>query len=600
MFYGQKCVGVNIKTRRGFAIIVLLTGLTLSSATSPDRASAIPLDQTATQQQLSSTGAVTGLADVLTYHNDNFRSGQNLSESILTTSNVNSSSFGKLYELPVDGKVDAQPLVKTQVSIPGAGLHNVLYVVTEHDSVYAFDADNGTMLWPAPISMLGPGEVPSDDRGCGQVTPEIGITSTPVIDPSAGPNGTIYLVAMSKDASNNYIQRLHALDIATGAEEFGGPVIIAATGFSPGQYKERAGLLLLSNGEVYTTWASHCDIPSYNGWIIAYGLNKQNILAQTSALNITPNGSDGAIWQSGAGPAADSFGNIYFLDGNGTFDTTLNSNGFPNAGDFGNAFLKLSTSSGLQVADYFEMSNTVAESAMDEDLGSGGALLLDVSDAMNATHHLAVGAGKDHNIYLVDRDNMGKFNPSANNANAYQVLSGELPGGEFAMPAFFNNTLYYGGVGLPLLAFGFSNARLLSSASSSTTESFNYPGTTPSISANGSNNGIVWAVENAGGAVLHAYDAGNLEHEFYNSNQAPDGRDSFQDNKFITPTVANGKVYVGTPSSVAVFGLRPAFFTGEVPSGGWPILLPAVPGRNSIRLLQLSVFSMALSIWPRV
>jgi hypothetical protein len=459
----------------------------------------------------------------------------------------------------VDGKVDAQPLVKTNVNIPGKGTHDVLYVVTEHDSVYALDAASGSILWQ--VSMVGAGEVPSDDRGCGQVMPEIGITSTPVIDPNAGLHGTIYIVAMSKNASSQYFQRIHALDITTGAEEFGGPLLITATfpsapAFDPAQYKERASLLLV-NGGVITTWASHCDIQPYTGWIIAYGVS-QNILVKTATLNITPNGSEGAIWQAGAGPAADSLGNVYFLDGNGTFDTTLNAGGFPIDGDFGNAFLKLSTSSGLQVADYFAPFNTTSESNVDTDLGSGGAMLLpDMIDALGSTRHLAVGAGKDHNIYLVDRDAMGKFN-SGSNSNVYQELVGVLPSGEFAMPAYFNNTLYYGGVSEPIQAFAFSQAKLVTSASSTTTATFNYPGTTPGISANGVSNAIVWAVQAAGSlGVLHAYDASNLGSEFYNSNQAAANRDHFADNKFITPTIANGKVYVGTPNSVAVFGLLP-------------------------------------------
>jgi hypothetical protein len=491
---------------------------------------------------------------VLTYHNDNARTGQNLTEQTLTPANV-TSSFGKLYEDVVDGKVDAQPLVKTQVPIPTLGTHNVLYVVTEHDSVYAFDADSsGAALWH--VSVLGAGESSSDDRGCSQVSPEIGITSTPVIDPAAGPHGTIYLVAMSKNTTSGaYIQRIHALDMTTGAEEFGGPVTVMAT-FSPGpafvpkQYKERAGLLLL-NGQLITGWASHCDAGAYNGWIMAYD---QNTLAQTSVLDVTPNGSEGAIWQAGGGLAADnSTGNIFLLDANGTFDTSLTMQGFPTKGDFGNGFLKLSNSSGLQVTDYFEPFNTVSESNGDTDLGSGGAMVLpDMIDKNGLTRHLAVGAGKDGNIYLVDRDNMGKW-ISANNNNAYQPLSGALSNGEWANPAYFNGTLYYGGVSDPLQAFAFSQARLVAMPSSKTSAIFGYPGTTPSISANGTSNAIVWAMENgANGGVLHAYDATNLATELYNS-----GPSSFAANKFMTPTIANGKVYVGTPDSVAVFGLMP-------------------------------------------
>ena len=497
---------------------------------------------------------------MLTYHNDNARTGQNQNETILTPSNVNSTTFGKLFEVSVQGKVDAQPLIKTQLTIPGNGTHNVLYIVTENDNVYAVDADSGSSLWT--VSLFGSGETYSDKRSCGQVEPNIGITSTPVIDPNAGPHGTIYIVAMTKKSST-YFQRIHALDLTTGAEEFGGPVLVTAsfpttsgsTSFAPAQYKDRAGLALI-NGNVYTTWASHCDDGPYTGWIIAYGINGQNTLVQTSVLDITPNGDDGGIWQSGGAPAVDGSGTIFLLDGNGTFDTTFTTSGFPVNGDFGNGFLKIATSGGLQVTDFFEPFDTVTESNNDEDLGSGGSMLLpDMVDAQNNTRQLAVGAGKDSNIYLIDRTNLGKFN-SANNSNAYQVLEGALPGGEWAMPAYFNNTLYYGGVDAPLQAFPFSQALLALSPSSTSSESFAYPGTTPSISANGTSNAIVWAVENSSTGVLHAYDATNLANELYNSTQAG-SRDTFSDNKFITPTIANGKVYVGTTDSVAVFGLLP-------------------------------------------
>ncbi len=501
--------------------------------------------------------------NVTTYHNDNARTGQNLSETMLTVSNVNSSSFGKLFVISVDGKVDAQPLYLTQVSIPNQGMHNVLYVATEHGSVYGFDADSGKLLWQ--ISTLASGETTSDDRGCGQVTPEIGVTATPVIDPGAGPHGTIYVVAMSKDGSGNYHQRLHALDVTTGAEEFGGPQNVQAsfpgTGdgssggnvvFAPGQYEERAGLLLL-NGVVYAGWTSHCDIRPYTGWIMGFN---QSTLAQVSVLNVTPNGNEGSVWMSGAGLAADTSGNIFLLDANGTFDSTLDANGFPIQGDFGNAFLKISTTNQqLAVADYFEMFNQSAENGSDEDLGSGGALVLpDLTDGTGQTRHLAVGAGKDSNIYVVDRDAMGKFNPNKN--NVYQQLQGALSGSVFSMPAYFNNTVYYGAVSDNIKAFAISNALLASAASSKTGTSFGYPGATPSISANGTSNAILWAAENASSAVLHAYDATNLSHELYNSNQASGGRDQFgTGNKFITPMITNGKVYVGTTNGVGVFGL---------------------------------------------
>jgi len=501
-----------------------------------------------------------GQTNVLTYHNDNGRTGQNLNEIILTPANVNSTAFGSLGFMPVDGLVDAEPLYVANLMVGGA-THNVVFVVTENDSVYAFDADSFVQLWHA--SVLGSNETPSDNRGCNQVTPQIGITSTPVIDPTAGLHGTIFLVAMSEDSGGSYHQRLHALDITTGAEQAGSPTQIAATFpgagqnssngqvvFNPAQYKDRAALLL-QGGVIYTTWASHCDIDPYNGWVIAYS---ESTFQQVAVLNVTPNGSEGAIWMSGAGPAADASGNVYLLDGNGTFDTTLGSTGFPTSGDFGNAFIKLGLSGNtLSVLDYFTMSDTVAESGADEDLGSGGALVLpDLTDASGKIHHLAVGAGKGGVIYVVNRDSMGKFNSSGD--QIYQEITSALAGGTWSMPAYFNGTLYYGAVNDTVKAFPITNAQVATGATSQSSSTFGYPGATPSISANGSSNGIVWAVQNANPAVLHAYNASNLATELYNSNQAGT-RNQFADNKYITPLIDNGKVYVGTPTGVAVFGL---------------------------------------------
>lgn len=263
-------------------------------------------------------------------------------------------------------------------------------------------------------------------------------------------------------------------------------------------------------------------------------------------LNVTPHGSEGAIWNSGAGMAADGGGNILLLLGNGVFDTTLNASGFPVNGDYGNAFLRLTTKGGLAVADYFEHGS-------DADLGSGGTLLVTQRDSTSKVWQLAVGPGKDSNLYVVDRTNMGKFNSASN--NIYQELAGVLPGGIWSMPAFFNGFVYCGPVGSPILAFQFKNAKLLTSAVTRTSNAFGYPGATPSVSSNSGQNAIVWATENTDPAVLHAYNAKTLV-ELYNSNQAANGRDHFgARNKFITPMIANGKVFVGTTNGVGVFGL---------------------------------------------
>ncbi len=438
-------------------------------------------------------------------------------------------------------------------------MHNVVYVVTEHGSAYAFDADTGATLWQ--VSLVPPGETTSDVLfDCDQVIPEIGITATPVIDRNAG---AMYVVAMSKNGST-YHHRIHALNVTTGAELFSGPKEITAsftapgsvtTTFDPLYYEERAGLLLM-NGTVYTTWTSHCDTPPYTGWIIAFSATT---LARTAVLNVAPNsgGAGPAIWMSGGGPAADSAGNIYLLTGNGVFETTLDAGGFPINHDYGNSFLRLATAGGtLTVADYFAMSDEVSESNEDGDLGSGGVMLLpDLIDSTGTVRHLAVGAGKDTRIYVVERESMGGFNPSYN--DIWQQLDGVLPGGVWATPAYFNGTVYYGDKHGTLKAFAITDAKVVAPPSSQTATAFGYPGTLPVVSANGTSDAIVWAHENGDNAVLHAYDATDLSIELYNSEQAPDGADRFgAGNKFIAPAVIDGKVFVGSESAVGVFGLK--------------------------------------------
>ena len=478
--------------------------------------------------------------------------------------------------MSVSGLVDAEPLYVGNLNMSGTA-HNVLFVATEQDIVYAFDADTFDLLWQQ--SVLGANETPSDSRACGQISPSIGVTSTPVIDRSAGPNGTIFLVSMTKDSSNNYHHRLHALDLVTHAELNGGPTEVqasvsgTATGsvggtvtFVPSQYKERASLLLLG-GTIYTTWASNCDDPNYTGWVIGYN---EASLQRQSVLNVTANGTtqggkEGGIWMAGSGPAADSAGAIYLLVGNGTFDTTLNGGGFPINSNYGNAFLKLTASgNNLTVADYFVMHNAcctgTSESNQDTDLGSGGVMLLpDVQDNSAHTWHLALGAGKDGFIYMVNRDSLGKFNASNdkaiyqkdNDPNGDSSGTGVLGGGIWSAPAYFNNTVYYGPNGNKLLAFSISNAKLSTAPASMSPTAFGYPGVTPSVSANGTANGIVWAIANGNPlSTLYAYDATNLTNQLFQI--------SFADNiynKYVTPLVANGRVYVGTPNMVVVFGL---------------------------------------------
>ncbi len=495
-----------------------------------------------------------------TYRNDLARSGVNPEESILTPANVNPYGFGKLFSLPVDGQVYAQPLYASLVNVPGKGIHNVVFVATEHDSVYAFDADsnagtNATPLWHVNFTDPSTGETTlsvTDVLGCQSISPELGITGTPVIDPATG---TLYVVA-STILRGEFFHRLHALDITTGAERPGSPVIIGAsvpgTGdnfgqttvpFHPYLYKNRAGLLLL-NGVVYTAWTSHCDAGSYHGWLIGYDAAD---LHQMAIFNDSPNAFQGSLWMGGAAPAADAVGNIYVVSGNGPFD------GDSSGADLGDSFIKLSSGAGLTIADYFTPFNQLSLNRADIDLGSSGAVLLPDDTGTAAHRHLLAGAGKEGRIYLLDRDQMGHFNP-AGDTQIVQSIAGAI-GPVYGGPVYFNHTLYFAAAQDSLKAFAISDAHVTPSPSSQSRQAFGELGAAPTVSSNHSTNGIVWVVEPGLGGTLHAYDASNLASELYNSQLNP-VRDALgQFVKFSLATVANGKVYVGTGGSVAVFGL---------------------------------------------
>jgi hypothetical protein len=502
-----------------------------------------------------------GSTDVVTYHYDVSRSGVNSTETTLTTSNVNSATFGKVGEFAVDGQIDGQALFLSQLAIPGKGNKNVLYIATENDSVYAVDAQsiNGssaTILWKT--SVLPAGESPADSASlpCGNINPN-GITATPVIDRA---RNAIYVEAMSKDSAGNIHHRLHALDLTNGSELFGGPTTITATypgtggnsangvvTFDPKVQHERAALLE-SGGVIYTAWSGLWgDCGPYSAWVIGYDAGT---LKQTSAIDLVPNNSGGGMWMGGGGPAADAAGNVYVITGNGFGDTPGTNS------SYGNSFVRLATSGGLKVGDYFTPFNTSSEDAVDADFGSAGPLLLpDMVDAGGTTRHLAVGAGKDGNLYVLNRDNLGQFNSTKN--TVYQEFA--LSSGEnHSTPIFFNNTAYVGPTNSSLKAFPVSKALLATSPSSQTAHQFGGNGTVASVSANGATQGIVWALD-WGAGTLFAYDAADLTKELYDSNQAASNRDHFSavGGHFITPMVANGRVYIGTSSTVAVFGLLP-------------------------------------------
>ena len=500
---------------------------------------------------------------VLTYHNDNLRTGQNVNETTLTPANVTSATFGKLFALPVDGQVFAQPLYVSKVTV-GTQVHNLLFVATEHDSVYAWDADtsSSTPIWQTSFINPSAGVTPipcgeaAGTGDCVTITPEFGITSTPVIDSSTG---TLYVVAGTKEVSGttSYVYRLHALSITTGQEKFGGPVAIQASAGSvnlvPKQELQRPGLLLV-NGVVYIGFGSHGDQVPFYGWLLGYN---GSTLQQVMVFNAAPNGG-ASIWQSGCAPAADASGSIYFITGNGAFDANT---GGP---DYGDSIVKLNANG--TVADYFTPSNQAALNSTDTDLGSSGLVL--APDQTGTFAHLLIGAGKQGVIYSVNRDNMGKFNATANqNIQSLAALTaGPDSGGLFGSPAFWNGNLYFSAWNDNVKAFQLNNGVLTMTSESAIQLAF--PGATPSVSANGTSNGIVWIIQanvmnntvltTVPPAVLRAYDATNLANELYDSTQAAGGRDTAGDAvKFAVPTIANGKVYIGNSNQVTVYGLLP-------------------------------------------
>ena len=511
------------------------------------------------------------LSGVLTYHNDNARTGQNLQETVLTPANVKSATFGKLFSFPVDGYVYAQPLYASNVTIAGQ-LHNIVIVATEHDSVYAFDADNNTSapLWqksfvdPAngittvPSSDL-PRKNPADATSyCQDITPEVGITSTPVIDPVTG---ILYLVAKTKE-NGVPKYRIHALDITTGVDTSGSGVLIQASVPGTAQPNDGNGhlvfnaqlenqrlALLLSNDTVYFGTGSYCDFGDHHGWLLAYDSKTLGLLG---AFNATPTALEGGIWQSGGGAAADASGNVYVITGDGTFDAAFGGN------NFGDSILKL-TGTSLTVSDYFTPSNQMDLATVNADLGSAAALLL--PDQSVGPPHLMVGAGKQGFVYVVDRDNMGGFQAGSNSQIVQSFPGGTCGPGTcaiFGTPAYFNNSVYTVAVDDHLKAYSLSAGLL--SLSKQSTNTFPFPGATPAVSANGSSNGIVWALQTNGSgapAVLHAYSAADVSTELYNSNQNPARDVPGPAVKFTVPTIANGKVYVGVQGQLSVFGLLP-------------------------------------------
>jgi fibronectin type 3 domain-containing protein len=539
--------------------------------TPPSTAGTHTVTASAGGQTANATVYVSNYPGTLTFHNDSMRTGQDLAEPVLTPSNVNSSSFGKLFSYPLDGLIFASPLYVPNVNIPGQGFHNVVIVATEHDSVYAFDADGRTSspLWHVNFTNPAAGvtTVPAADTGeTGDIPNEIGITGTPVIDPTTG---TIYVVAKTKEKSGgttSYVQRLHALDLTTGAEKFGGPTVIQASvpGTGPGSSggtlpfnslrENQRAALLLANGVVYLGFSSHGDNEPFHGWVLGYSAST---LQRVMVYCATPNADNGGVWMDGDGVATDSTGSLYFISGDGTMDANTGGN------DYGDSFIRLTTSGTVQ--DYFSPSVQTSLDSGNLDLGAGGVLLL--PDQPGTHPHEMVSAGKNGTVYLVDRDHMGGFN--ANSDPDIQSLTNIFPnqlgieGGNFSSPVYWNGWVYFAPVQGTVQAFKLTNGLLSTSATSQTSQTYAGRGGTMSISANGSSNGILWTLQTGGAGVpgiLHAYDATNLSNELYNSNQAG-ARDQLDEwDKFTLPVVANGKVFVVGTSQLTVFGLLSAAY----------------------------------------
>ena len=509
----------------------------------------------------SSSVAVTDLAGVFTYHNDNARTGQNIQEYALTTSTVNASTFGALFTCTVDGYLYAAPLYVPGLSV-GGQTRNVVFLATEHDTVYAFDADSPAcvQLWKTNFLSNNVTTVPPGDTGAGtpdDLTPEIGITSTPVIDPSSK---TIYVMAKTKETTGTgcstgnpcYVHRLHALDLITGAEKFGGPVVVSAPNFIPLFHLQRPALLL-NNGSVYVAFGSHGDSNTWQGWLMAY--NASTLVQQWVWHSTDPTSGDneGAIWGSGNGPALDATGNIYVETGNGYFD---------GANNFSDSVVKLSPA-GVRL-DYFTPFDQSVMQSNDIDLGSSNPIILPDSVGSTAHPHLMIATGKVGVIYLLDQTNMGGYN-SAANQDVGEVSVGfntsNFNGGFYGQPAYWNGNLYTVIVGDSLRQYLISGGNIMAGSSSNSSNTFPYRGATPAVSASGTTNGIVWvaditAYQFGTALILDAYDATNVSRLLYSSPASGTGA-AAPAAKFTVPTVANGKVYVGGEYAFTVFGLLP-------------------------------------------
>jgi outer membrane protein assembly factor BamB len=558
---------------------------TIRAATPAD-----PPGPAAPTQTRSLRVGVTDLPGVYTYHDDLARDGLNDREYALTPADLTASTFGKLFSCPVDGAIYAQPLWVSHLQVDGEW-RNVVFVATAHDSLYAFDADESpcAALWKVSLidrhhgSDGGEASVPAGSdrflvgRGDGDVTPEVGVLGTPVIDPTTG---TLYVVSKSViySAGLHFHVRLHAIDLATGAEKPGAPVTITATAvaeggktvrFDPRNENQRAGLALV-NGTVYVAFGSHEDHRPFYGWLLGYRYDGSSF-ERTYTLNVAPNSGDGGIWMAGAAPAADAAGNLYLITGNARFDAAAAD---PPNDDYGDSLLKLSGD--LRVLQYFTPSDQQFDDVQNNDFGSGGVVLANLPGASRA--RIALAAGKDGDLFVIDREHLGGYGDEKAwqevRAGTEKNVSGAYPGVIFTAGAFWNDRYYAAGAGEPLKAYRLDpvTARLTFQGAASEPRGFGYPGGTPAISAAGDANGVVWVLDirryctpgsqGCGPAVLRAYDALTLRELWSSPLSGPDAAGNAV--KFTVPTIANGRVYVGTRgnNTGGVYGSTP--ISGEL------------------------------------
>ncbi len=531
--------------------------------------------------------------DVLTQHNDNARTGVNLRETLLTPANVNETQFGMLFKRVVDDQLYTQPLVATGVQLNG-GTRDLVFVTTVNNSVYAFDANDSEATLPIwHVNFGTPANLHSTEFGCLDINGKMGIIGTPVIDKV---RRVLYVVALTRAGAptgplTGFTQRLHALDLATGADLPESPVVIAADGFNALMENQRPALML-ANDIVYVGYASHCDKEPYHGFLMAYDART---LARVSVLNTSPTGSEASIWQSGQGPAADEEGNVYVVTGNGSWDGVNN---------FSESFMKLTPK--LKLLDWFTPTNHFVLDKRDQDLDSSGATLIPGT-------HLVLGGGKEGVLYTLNTQNLGHLGDE-HAIQHFQATASHLHSLVYWRSATAGNLLYVWGQRDKAKVYKLEGEKLGETPlMMRDVPNQGHPGAMLSLSANADKDGILWAAIHATGdswhesrpGILHAYDADDIRHELWNSLQVPSRDDCGEYSKMAPPTIANGRVYLASFGSenvgsgqFCVYGLlptkneaklgAPTGLKGSVIQGGLTLTWNPVAGARVYRVVRSS------------